>query len=162
MAGALGCSLGGMVTRILLSRSGIRSAEKRKLRRTLRELDRAGRRLSGLIREDALAYKRLVAAQPRGGPPLLKAKCSAIDCPIEICRRSVEGMKLLKVLLKRTGPYLGSDVRAGLALLRGAFDSAMEMALVNVQGSGLGPAGRALQSELGRLDRDARRLHGNA
>ena len=162
LAGALGCSLGAMVARILLSRSGIRSAEKAKLRLALRKVERAAGRLSALIKEDALVYKRLVAAQRRGGGPLLRARRAAIHCPMEICRQSVEGMQLLKELLKKTGPYLGSDVRAGLALLRGAFDSGMEMALINLRGGGLGVAGQALQSELTKLEKDAERLHGNA
>ena len=162
LAGALGCALGAMVARILLSRSGIRSAEKAKLRLALRKIERAGSRLSALIRRDALAYKQLVAAQQRRGGSLLRARKAAIDCPMEICRQSMAGRWLLRGLLKKTGPYLGSDVRAGLALLRGAFDSGMEMVLINLRGGGLGAAGRKLQSELAKLERNAERLHGNA
>lgn len=153
LAGALGCGLGGMVTRILLSRSGIRGPEKTKLRQGLRELEKARTRLAALIREDAAVYEKLVAAQRRGGIVLQQARLAAIRCPLEICRQTSGAMKLLQSLLKKTGPYLGADVRAGQALLRGAFRSAAEMAAINLRGGGLGPAGKQLQAELERLER---------
>lgn len=153
LAGALGCGLGGMVTRILLSRSGIRGPEKAKLRRGLRELEKGRARLAALIREDAAVYERLVAAQRRGGTVLRKARLAAIRCPLEICRQTLSAMKLLQGLLKKTGPTLAADVRAGQALLRGAFRSAAEMAAVNLRGGGLGPAGDQLKTELERLER---------
>jgi len=153
LAGALGCGLGGMVTRILLSRAGIRGPEKTKLRRGLRELEEARGRLAALIREDAAVYEKLVSAQCRGGAALRQARLSAVRCPLEICRQTHSAMRLLQGLLKKTGPYLGADVRAGQALLRGAFRSAAEMAAVNLRGGGLGPAGNKLQVELERLER---------
>ena len=151
LAGCLGCGLGGMVSRILLSRAGIRSAERAKLQRCVKDLEKARARLAALIREDAAVYGRLVAAQRRGGAALRQARLAAIRCPMEICRETVGAMKLLKGLLKKTGPYLGADVRAGQALLRGAFRSAAEMAAVNLHGGGLGKSGDQLQSELERL-----------
>ena len=153
LAGALGCGLGSMVIRILLSRSGLRGPEKAKLRQGLRELEKARGRLAVLIREDAAIYEELVAAQRRGGAALRKARLAAIRCPVKICRQTVSAMKLLQGLLKKTGPYLGADVRAGQALLKGAFRSAAEMAVVNLRGGGLGLAGDQLQAELERLER---------
>ncbi len=162
LAGALGCALGSMVGRILLSRSGMRSAEKRKLQQGLRELERVRGRLADLIRRDATAYEQLVRAQRRGGTLLLRARRSAIDCPLEICRQAVKGMQVMKEFSKKTGPYLGSDLRGGQALLRGAFDSAREMALINLRGSGLGVAGHRLQAQLGQLERNAERWNGSS
>ena len=153
LAGALGCGLGSMVSRILLSRSGLRGAEKAKLRRGLRELEKARARLAALIREDAAIYAKLVAAQRRGGTALRRARVAAIRCPLEICRQSAGAMKLLRGLLKKTGPYLGADVRAGQALLKGALRSAAEMAAINLRGGGLGKVGDQLQAELERLER---------
>ena len=153
LAGALGCGLGGMVSRILLSRSGIRRAEKVRLQRGLRQLEKIRARLAALIREDAAVYEKLVAAQRRDGAALRRARLAAIRCPLEICRETVGAMKLLKGLLEKTGPYLGADVRAGQALLKGAFRSAAEMAVINLRGGGLGKAGNQLQAELERLER---------
>ena len=162
LAGALGCALGSMVGRILLSRSGMRSAEKRKLQQGLRELERIRASLSGLIRRDAAAYEQLVRAQRRGGAVLLRARQGAVECPLEICRQSARGMQVMKGFSKKTGPYLGSDLRGGQALLRGAFDSAREMALINLRGGGLGTAGRKLQMDLAQLERDAERWNGSS
>lgn len=153
LAGCLGCGLGSMVSRILLSRSGIRGAEKAKLRQGLQQLEKGRGRLAALIREDAVVYEKLVAAQRRGGAALRQARLAAIRCPLEICRQTVGAMKLLRGLLKKTGPYLGADVRAGQALLKGAFLSAVEMAAINLRGGGLGQVGNQLQRELERLER---------
>ncbi len=161
LSGALGCALGGMVGRILLSRSKIRAAEKRKLQQGLRELERARGRLTDLICRDAQAYEQLVRAQRRGGTPLLRARRAAIECPLEICRQAVQGMQVMKGFFKKTGPYLGSDLRGGQALLRGAFDSAREMALINLRGGNLGAAGRRLQVQLERLERNAEKWNGS-
>jgi len=106
-----------------------------------------------LIREDAAVYGRLVAAQRRGGTALRQARLAAIRCPLKICRETAGAMKLLRGLLKKTGPYLGADVRAGQALLKGALRSAAEMAAINLRGGGLGKAGDQLQAELERLER---------
>ena len=162
LAGCLGCGLGSMVSKILLSRSGIRSAENKQLRRGLRELEEARARLSKLIRKDAEAYGKLVQAQRRGGRVLQRAKREAIECPLEICRETAQAMQPLRSLLKKTGPYLGSDVRAGQALLRGAFSSAWEMASINLRGNGLNPEERKLQVELDRLERISRRWNGRS
>lgn len=162
LAGCLACALGSMVSRILISRAGIRSAEKKKLKIGLKEMERARAKLAGLIRRDAETYAGLVTAQRRGGRSLQAARVRAVECPLEICRQTAGAMHPLQALLKNTGPYLGSDVRAGQDLLRGAFSSAREMASINLRGSGFGPEGRKLQAELERLERIARRWNGRA
>ena len=130
MAGALGCALGSMVAEILLSRPKIRAAERRVLRRQKRDLEKIGRQLERLMEKDAQAYRALVLAQRRG-KGLLKARAQAIDCPAQICRTAAEALRLLKDLSRRTGPYLGSDLKAGAALLRGASEAAQAMVEVN-------------------------------
>jgi len=162
LAGALGCALGSMVGRILLSRVGIRAAEKGKLQQGLRQLERVRGRLAGLIRRDAAAYEQLVRAQRRGGAPLLRARRAAVECPLEICRQSVRGMQVMRGFSKKTGPYLGSDLRGGQALLRGAFDSGREMALINLKGGRLGAVGRRLQVQMEQLERSAERWNGGS
>lgn len=130
LAGALGCALGAMVGRILLSRPRMNAAERRVLRRDVQALDRIGRRLERLMREDARVYRALVSAQRTSrGLPLARRR--AIDCPTRICREISGALDLLKNLKRRTGPYLGADVEAGAALLRGAWEASQAMVEVN-------------------------------
>ncbi len=130
LAGALGCALGTMVGRILLSRPKMTSAQRRTLRRDLGRLDALGRRLERLIAEDARAYRALVKAQ-RTGQGLLNARKKAMDCPAEIGRKAAKASQLLRNLSRQTGPYLGSDLKAGTALLRGASEAAQAMVEIN-------------------------------
>ena len=133
MSGALGCALGAMVGRILLSRPKVGSAERRALKREVASLDGIRRRLERLIDQDARAYQALVNAQ-RTGRSLRRARAEAIGCPMAICRESTAALGLLKRIGRRTGSYLGSDVRAGQALLKGAFEAAAEMVEINQEG----------------------------
>lgn len=160
LAGCLGCALGSMISRILLSRSKLRPAEIKCLKDGVRELERSREKLSKLIRADAEAYRRLLAAQRGGGAALQSARRAAVRCPLEICRETVAAMQILQCLLKKTGPYLGSDVQAGLSLLKGAFSSSLEMAVINLRGGALGAEGKKVQTELDRLERQAGRRNG--
>ena len=115
-----------------------------------RKLDGLARRLGQLIREDAQAYERLVKAQ-RQEKGLLQARRRAIQCPVRICEETAEASAQMKSLIRWTGPYLGSDVRAGRALLKGAFEAAFATTAVNLQGSHPGPWDLAIQKRLIRL-----------
>lgn len=133
LSGALGCALGAMVGRILLSRPRVGAAERRALKREVVSLDGIRRCLERLIDRDARAYQALVSAQ-RTGRSLGRARAEAIGCPLAICRESTAALGLLKRVGRRTGPYLGSDIRAGRALLKGAFEAAAEMVEINRKG----------------------------
>lgn len=130
LAGALGCALGTMVGQILLSRPKIGAAERRVLRKEVDSLERRGRRLERLIQEDARVYRALVAAQ-RNGQGLRGARRNALACPLKIVEESSRAAALLRRIAKKTGPYLGSDLKAGVALLRGASEAAQAMVEVN-------------------------------
>lgn len=162
LAGALGCALGGMVSGILLSRSGLRPQERRRLKAERAALARAAARLQRLVYEDALAYQQLVRAQKGGAPALRKVHRKAVECPVETCLQAARAMRILQGLSRRTGPYLGSDVRAGQALLRGAFEGAFAMAQVNLGENHLGPIGRQLRRRMAKLSRCVRQIHGTA
>lgn len=95
-------------------------------------MDQLRRRLERLIEQDARAYRALVRAQ-RSGRDLLRARAEAIQCPMAICRESAAALGLLRGLGRRAGPTLGSDVRAGQALLRGALEAAREMVEINLK-----------------------------
>lgn len=130
MGAALGCSLGLMVIGILLSRPKIRPTEKAKLQQNRLNLQRITGRLQVLIREDAKAYQALVSAQ-KSGRGLRKASRNAWACPLKIVEESSRAAALLRSIEKKTGPYLGSDLEAGVALLRGASEAAQVMVEVN-------------------------------
>ena len=151
-----------MVTRILLSRSNLRPSERRNLQKSLKTLDRAGARLRTLIREDAVAYDRLVRAQRDDSGQMLILRKKAIQCPLEICAEAVAAMEVLHRLSKRTGPYLGSDVRAGRALLRASFEAAFAMVEINLGTKGLGSMGRSTRVKLSRLQRCVERWNGSS
>ena len=133
LSGCLGCSLGEMVCRILLRRPKLRAQAKAKIRERLRKLDQLSSRMEKLIREDAAAYGRLVRAyrSQRGVAP---ARRAAIQSPLKICRAAAESHAVLKDLRSSVGPWLVSDVTAGQALLRGAFEAAAATAEVNFTG----------------------------
>ena len=133
LSGCLGCSLGGMVCRILLRRPKLRAQAKAKIRERLRKLDRLSSEMEKLIREDAAAYGRLVRAyRSRRGVAL--ARAAAIRSPLKICRAAAESQAVLNGLRSSVGPWLVSDVDAGQALLRGAFEAAAATVEVNFTG----------------------------
>ena len=130
LAGALGCSLGLMVTAILFSRPKRGAVERAGLLEIRRRLQKTARQLRTLIREDARVYQRLVQAQ-KSGRGLRKARRAATACPMRICEESARGIKLLRGLSRKTGPYLGADLKAGISLLQGAYQAAEAMVEVN-------------------------------
>ena len=130
LAGALGCSLGLMVGGILLSRPRIPPVEKKRLKKSMSDLQRTAGRFRSLMKEDAQAYEKLVRAQ-KSGRGLRQARRNALACPERICEESKRAAALLRAIGKKTGPYLGSDVQAGIALLQGAFQASYAMVEVN-------------------------------
>ena len=154
LSGALGVSLGVMVASILLSRQKIRPAEKKKLQLLVKKLKGFQRTLERLIREDALAYLALVQAQQKKNgnrAALLRVRLRAIECPIAICSACAQANKAMAVLERSTGPYLGSDVKAGRALLAGAFRASGWMVEVNFRGTKFGAAAPRLRREIQQL-----------
>ena len=148
LSGALGCSLAGMVGRILLSRPRaakattqrlqvvslpLAKASRARLQRDMKRADRLAAKFQALIREDADAYCALLCAQ-RADKGIAQARKRAIQTPIAICETAVEAARLIRAISPLAGPYLGSDLKAGRALLRGAFESALTMAAINIQG----------------------------
>lgn len=134
LTGSLGAALGSMVCAILLGRPRLRAAERKHLQRDRKALERIRRGLARLIEEDAKAYHALVRAL-RTQKGILQAREKAIRCPLEICEAATEAGRIMRGLARKTGPYLGSDVKAGWALLQGAFESACETAEVNLRGA---------------------------
>ena len=140
LAGSLGAALGSMVCAILLTRPKLRSAERKALQRHHRSLEKIRRQLANLIQQDSQAYLALIGAiRTRKGIPQAHEK--AVQSPLRICEAVVEANRQLRMLGRRTGPSLGSDVKAARALLRGAFQAAFGMAEMNLRGSAGHPRG---------------------
>ena len=134
LAGALGCSLGAKVFRILGARQeSSKAAGSKRWHPLIRRFDQLSRKLIHLAEKDAQAYTRLVKAF-RTGRNRSAARRGAIEAPLEICTLAASGFQKLKRCLTPAGPHLGSDLRAGMALLRGAFEAAEWMVQVNLQG----------------------------
>ncbi len=154
LSGALGTALGAMVASILLSRPKLRVSEKKKLKALAGKLQSAQRDLQRLIREDALAYLALINVnrnKKSSRAALLRVHLRAIECPIAICAACAKAIQSMAVLERSTGPYLGSDVKAGRALLAGAFRASLWMVEVNFRGSDFGSATRRLRAQVQQL-----------
>jgi formiminotetrahydrofolate cyclodeaminase len=142
-----------MVMRILLSRPQMGVSHRRRLERDLKGLDELLMALKSLIQEDSRCYLKFVQASRkmpgieedrarRSGrrlrAPLSQspARAQAIQTPVEICRMVIRVLEKMKGVVSFAGPLLGSDLKAGQALLRGAFEAASMMTEVNLRGSG--------------------------
>jgi formiminotetrahydrofolate cyclodeaminase len=132
LAGSLGAALGVMVCSILLSRQGLPSFQRRQLQKERQRLVRSCRRLSRLVDRDAQAYRRLVQAL-RAERGVRRARWQALRCPAQICEEAVQAGRILRGLHRHTGPYLGSDLKVGWALLKGAFEAAFTTVEVNLR-----------------------------
>ncbi|MBI3333538.1 MAG: cyclodeaminase/cyclohydrolase family protein [Candidatus Omnitrophica bacterium] len=132
LAAALGCSLGGMVAHILLSRPRIKGAARSSVWKELRALDSLSRELQRLIERDARAYEGLLQAQ-RSGRSVAAARRRAAGSPRAICAAATKALRRIDRLAPWAGPYLGSDLKAGRALLRGAFEAARVTAEINLK-----------------------------
>ena len=152
LAGTLGCGVGSMVCRILIARRKMGSTSRRKTSSSLRDLEQLSRKLSGLVREDAVAYDQLVEAFHRKNG-LARAKERAIRTPLEIGEAAVRAVRRMASLGQLAGPYLTSDLKAGQALLEGAFLAASAMVEVNLQFFGLPLKSRAYRKRLTLLKR---------
>jgi len=155
LSGALGCALAGMVGRILLSRPRLAKTSRVRLQRETRIADRLAKKFQVLIQEDAQAYCALLRAQ-RARKRIVPARRRAIQSPIAICESAVEATQVIRAIFPLAGPYLGSDLKAGKALLRGAFESALTMALINVQGPDPDGHNKTIRRTLTRLQKRIR------
>ena len=150
LTGSLGAALGSMVCSILLGRRGLRASERKRLARDRQSLEKARHRLTRLIQEDAQAYQTLVRAfRTQKGIP--RARERALQCPLSICEEIAGAGRIMRGLGRRTGPTLGSDVEAGQALLKGAFESAWVTAEVNLRQGSRNPKADLLRRRLIRL-----------
>ena len=103
---------------------------------------RLSEKLNRLVRRDASAYRQLVKALS-SKRRLAHAQRRAIQSPLEICEATAQADQIIAGLSKVAGPYLCSDLKAGRALLKGAFQAASATVDVNLQAKGLrvGPDG---------------------
>ena len=102
-----------------------------KLQRSLKIVETSSKGLERLVREDAVAYARLVKAQ-RTRHGIAFAQKKAIGCPLEICERSVHLMQAVGGVIPLAGPYLGSDLKVARSLLEAAYQAARTMVMINL------------------------------
>lgn len=126
LVGAIGCALGCKVCRILLARSVLRASARSRIWRDLRRLEVLSRKLNALIQQDSTAYLRLVRAT-RSGRGIEIARRGAIRAPQAIHRAASQALKIFAGLSGLAGPHLGSDLKAGRALLKAAREAAEAM-----------------------------------
>ncbi len=157
LGGALGCALISMVARILLSRQKMAAAVKGKLRQDLRAADQLSRRFLVLLQEDADVYYQLVQAHRRQNG-VAQARKKAVETPMDICANSALALQFCKGLHRFAGPYLGSDLKAARALLKGAFESASLMVMINLEGPDPEGKGREVRKQLASLQKKVRVL----
>ena len=155
LAGCLGCALGGMVSRILLSRPRLRARSRPRLLGCLKTLERLSRRLELLIWEDSRAFEQLLKAH-RTHRGIAIARRRAIQSPVTICEGSFLALKALDGLASLAGPSLCSDLKAGCALLEGAFEAACVTAKMNFQGPDRDLKVQAMRRQLSNLERRMR------
>ena len=120
VAGSLGVELGSKVCRILLARRNLSPKSKAELKRSLKTLGQLSRELRRSIREDSQAYLGLLQAL-KTGRGISSARRQATEAPLCICDGASKGRQLLRRLGVFAGPSLGSDLKAGEALLRGGL-----------------------------------------
>ena len=129
-----------------------RTGSSPRLLKSLRELERLSWKMESLVKQDAEAFQMLVKAH-RMNQGVVGARRRAIGTPLEICRATVLAAKVFRTLTPLTGPYLGSDLKAGRALLQGAFEGAYVTGMMNFQKRERDPQARAMRRELTLLRR---------
>ncbi|MBI3318920.1 MAG: cyclodeaminase/cyclohydrolase family protein [Candidatus Omnitrophica bacterium] len=131
LCGAMGCSLGSMVCRILVRRRNLSTASRRRLQGECRALDRLSGKMSRLIREDSKVYGELLrSTRTKRGLP--RARQRAIEVPLQICEAAAEAASRVSRLERVSGVSLRSDLRAAGALLKGSFEAARAMVEINL------------------------------
>ena len=128
-----------------------------KVAKSLKDLESLSRRLEALVKDDSAAFQELVKAYRTHRRPA-GARRRATRTLLEICRAAASGLEALRLLWPFTSPYLGADLKAGRALLKGAFEGAYVTAMMNFQKREQDPKARAMRGELTALRGRIRRL----
>ena len=138
LAGALGASLGQMVTNLTIGRKKYAPVEEEML--AIREKLNAQRlRLLDLVQADEKAFQPLAAAYaiPREDPSraevLEKATLEACKPPMEIMEVCCESLKLVAILAEKGSRMAVSDAGCAAALCRAALESASLNVFINTK-----------------------------
>jgi len=65
---------------------------------------------------------------------LAAARNRATQVPLRICEAAAEGSRTMGGLSRPAGSHLGSDLKAGQAMLRACFEAARAMVEINLKG----------------------------
>ena len=133
VAGAMGLSLLGMVTRIS-ARKAADAADRSRLLELLPELDQLRDRLGRLAQDDIDAYRGVIDARKRGAAPveLEHAYLRAAEVPLETAQASDRGLSIFTEVSRHAWEMTRSDLDAGQALLLVALKVALANVSVNL------------------------------
>lgn len=131
LVAALGASLISMVANFTIGKEKYKQI-KGKMQKILTKSEDLKLAMEKLIDEDVKVYKRLseiYKSKQKDSSVIQVALKEAASVPFEVCRLSVDAMKLCPVLAREGNPNLISDVDVAVHLLNAAFLSG----LVNVE-----------------------------
>jgi len=143
LTAATGCALISMVANYTISKTKYQEAQGF-VKDVLQISEKIRRQLMRLVDQDVEAYKKYYNAtklletdekQRQFKKDAIQAALKeAVDVPFNICKLSVELLKVCPNLAETGNPNLVSDVGVGALLLEGAFDSAALNVRINLKG----------------------------
>ena len=99
--------------------------QEKEMRQILAAATKMRKRLMQLVDLDACVYFGVVKARKKGLMHRQKALELACGVPYEVCRLSLEAIKLCPALIKKGNPNLLGDVQTAVELLQAAYNSAL-------------------------------------
>jgi glutamate formiminotransferase / formiminotetrahydrofolate cyclodeaminase len=138
MTAASAAALGVMVTGILLKDERL-AVEHTRLEGVRKALIQLRDNLQAAVREDAVAYQAVLAAQHRSKldpdrvAAIKGAMTVAIAVPLAILQWSMETMEALQVLTPFAAPHLATDLAVGVTLAQAAGSSAVSIVRTNLE-----------------------------
>jgi glutamate formiminotransferase / formiminotetrahydrofolate cyclodeaminase len=138
LTAAAAVSLGVMVSGILVE-DAQPSAAKDSLKKQRHVLIELRDQLQAAVREDAEAYRAVLAARkrskldPKRSTAIREAMDIAIAVPLAILEWSVEGLERLRELMPSTADHLAADLRVGVVLAHAAGQAAIAVIKTNLE-----------------------------
>lgn len=166
-AGALGCALASMVTRLTIGKKAYQDVEE-DMQDLLQRAETLRSRFYALIEEDAENFLPLAAAyrlpseteseQAEKRIVMEAALQKACEAPLAMLQCACEALQIQKELARKGSALAISDAGAGAALLYGAMQAAAVNIYINVRSmQEQGEANRLLQ-ETGSIQREGKAL----
>lgn len=130
-ASALTAALGAALNLMVINYT-VKSGSPEELLEAKKKQEKLLEELSSLIDKDCASFKSLMGKLSRG-EDAQKEYAQAALAPMEVCRRSVESMRITDYLATSGNKKLATDVGCALHMLRSAFYSAKLNVEVNLK-----------------------------